>query len=97
VEYTSEQLGGFRAEASRRRKKAALAFLAMALPLYGVMFSIAKGQALGIGPFQWVAISLAVSVGAQFFMFSVLRCPACNARLGIKKGSKCPACGVSLA
>jgi drug/metabolite transporter superfamily protein YnfA len=95
VAYTSEQLGAFRAEASRRRKKASLVFLAMSLPLYGVMFSFAGGQALGMGLAQWVGIWVVVAVVALLSVLSIFRCPACNSRFGIGK-VQCPACGVSL-
>lgn len=95
--YTAEQLAGFKIDVTRRRKRAALVYLLMSLPLYGLVFALAKGAALGLSRYQWLAISVAVVVAGQLLVMSLLRCPGCGAGFWLRQGAQtCLKCGLPI-
>jgi hypothetical protein len=96
LDYTREQLDQFRVEVRGRRKVAGLAIFLVSLPLYGVLFSLIRGQVFGLALYAWVAIWAVVLVLAGSFVFARLRCPACGAHLSLKPGPSCPKCGIRL-
>lgn len=97
VAYTGDQLAGFRAEFARRRRLVAVAFLLIALPLYGLLFSHRRGAILAINTRGWAAVCVAVAAGVAMLCSRIARCPACNGWLGrFRAIPACPKCGVPL-
>ena len=90
LDYTREQLDQFRVEIRSRRQAAGLAIFLIALPLYGLMFSLIRGQVFGLSLYAWIAIWVVVLVLSGAFVFTRLRCPACVTNITMKLTPSCP-------
>jgi hypothetical protein len=93
MEYTHEQLAGFKAEFARRQKRQ---FAVAAVILAGLISMLILRDRAFQSP---VGIALVVAAMAAIMVFTLQnwRCPACGKYLG--KGAFprfCPQCGVAL-
>lgn len=94
MEYTQEQLSGFKAEfAARRRRQIAVAVV---IGLGAILLMVMPDrQALNRGPGLFVLFGAMAAI--LVFTLQNWRCPACQRYLG--KGANpsfCPRCGVAL-
>jgi hypothetical protein len=94
MEYTQEQLAGFKAEFARRQKRQ---FAVAAVLLLGVFFLMMMGDKSPLESPVGMTLLIGGMAAILFFTFQNWRCPACQKYLG-KGGFPrfCPRCGVAL-
>ena len=94
MEYTQEQLAGFRAAYARKRRRYYIVAGVSLLVLISLSLVSKEGN---VGPVSWNLLLVVWTFAVFFFSFRVWQCPACKRHLSRTARLKsCPHCGVPL-